>query len=86
MSVRERLANCFALVFPELDRDQIYAATTQDVAAWDSIAAITLVTVIDEEFAIAVPFEQLAELTSFELILEYLTGRDAQLAGSRGDQ
>lgn len=80
MSERERLANCFALVFPELDREQIYVATAQSVATWDSIAAITLVTVIDEEFSISIPFEKLAELTSFSLILNFLTGPAAQAA------
>jgi acyl carrier protein len=72
---RERLAQCFQVVFPSLkDNEGIFAATQATVPEWDSVAAITLVNVLEEEFQIEMDFEVLADLTSFELILDYLKG------------
>jgi acyl carrier protein len=63
------------VVFPSLkDNAGIFAATQATVPEWDSVAAITLVNVLEEEFQIEMDFEVLADLTSFELILDYLKG------------
>jgi acyl carrier protein len=72
-----RLAMCFRIVFPELTELEIFDASHASVAAWDSIASITLVNVIEEEFKFDVEFEVLAELTSFDRILEYLNQQSA---------
>ncbi len=70
---RERLARCFRLVFPKLKDDAaIYSATQATVQEWDSIATITLVNVIEEEFRIVMDFEILGDLTSFDLMLDYV--------------
>jgi acyl carrier protein len=71
-NTKQRLAKCFATVFPELSHEGIYAASQATVPAWDSIAAITLVNVIEEEFNIQMDFEDLESLTSFDRILAYL--------------
>ena len=72
---KERLALCFQVVFPSLKTDvDIFAATRETVPEWDSVAAITLVNVLEEEFQIEMDFEVLGELTSFDLILDYLKG------------
>ena len=42
------------------------------VAAWDSVAAIMLVNVIEEEFDFQVDFDLLPELNSFERVLQYV--------------
>jgi acyl carrier protein len=42
------------------------------VPDWDPIAAITLVNVLEEEFQIQMDFEALGDLTSFDLILDYV--------------
>jgi acyl carrier protein len=67
-----RLVSCFQLVFPQLPADQIPSATQDSLAAWDSVAAITLVAVIEEEFRVELDLERLADLTSFSAILAYL--------------
>jgi len=63
--VRQRLMKCFALVFPELSPAAIEQASYSTVAKWDSVAAITLLTVIEEEFGAAIDLELLPELNSF---------------------
>ena len=69
---RMRLAACFAAVFPELSPAEIAAATPERVAAWDSIANVTLLAVIEEEFARAIAPEDLDALTSFAALHAYL--------------
>jgi acyl carrier protein len=42
------------------------------VDGWDSIATVTLLVLIEEEFSIEIKPEDLEYLVSFELILDYL--------------
>jgi acyl carrier protein len=70
--LKSRLVNCFLTVFPDLSESQILGATQENLAAWDSVAAITLVNVIDEEFNIEMDIDTLADLTSFSKVYEYL--------------
>ena len=68
----QRLVQCFRTVFPDLSEESIYTASQTTVPEWDSIAAITMVNVIEEEFQIQMDFENIESLTSFERIREYL--------------
>lgn len=70
--VATRLRNCFHIVFPDLSVQRISGATRSSVAAWDSIASITLMNVIGDEFGIEVDFDRLGELDSFERICQCL--------------
>jgi acyl carrier protein len=60
----------------EQDREglfvQIPNASQSSVAAWDSIAAITLLNVIEDEFQISMDLELAGDLDSFSKIYEYL--------------
>ena len=71
----KRLVGCFQLVFPDLREDQIPAASQETVAAWDSVAAITLVNVIEDEFGLQMDFDDLADLDSFDKVCSYLRQR-----------
>lgn len=71
-NIRAKLVQCFRSVFPALSPAEIERATQASVREWDSVAAITLVNVIEEEVGITVDFDRLAELDSFDKILEYL--------------
>ena len=72
---RQRLTNCFQLVFPDLPADAIPTASQDTVAAWDSVAAITMVSVIEEEFGLELDLDDLADLDSFEKVYSYLQKR-----------
>lgn len=74
-SPEQRLEKIFETVFPEVSPGEIRKASQDRIKNWDSIAAITLMNLIEEEFAIEVDFDQAAELTSFDEILHYLKGR-----------
>jgi acyl carrier protein len=71
--LRERLAQCFRIVFPNLKSDaEAFAASQATLPEWDSVATIMLVNVVEEEFQVQMDFEVIEELTSFDLVLGYL--------------
>jgi acyl carrier protein len=70
--MNERLLNCFRSVFPTLSDGELQAASVETVSAWDSVAAITLVNVIEDEFGIQMDYEVAPELTSFDAVRNYV--------------
>ena len=78
----DRLVRCFASVFPALAPEEIRTASAESVAAWDSLATVTLVAVIQQEFGVEIDLLDLPELTSFEALRTYLNRmRDASPGG-----
>ena len=71
----ERLRKCFETVFVDMDPAGIPAMSQSTVAAWDSLAHVTLMSLIGEEFGIEIDFEDFEGLTSFAAILEMLRAR-----------
>jgi acyl carrier protein len=67
-----RLARCFSSVFPELTAEQICGASMDSVPAWDSLAAVTLVAVLQEEFGLQINLIDLPELVSFAAVQNYV--------------
>lgn len=72
-----RLVKCFNAVFDGLSEDQIRNATTTNVEGWDSVATVTLITLVEEEFGVEMDLDDLERFTSFDSMLSYV--RDAQL-------
>ncbi len=70
--IKTRLINCFQLVFPDLPESDIPSATQSTLGAWDSVAAITMMNVVEDEFQIEMDLDSLADLDSFDRILNYL--------------
>jgi acyl carrier protein len=68
----ERLTRCFVSVFPAVSPDQIQAASVESVPAWDSLAAVTLMAVLEQEFDIQIDLMELPELTSYQAVRDYL--------------
>ena len=72
---RQRLEKCFQLVFPELPQDGIASSSTATVGAWDSVATITLMNVVEDEFGVEMDLDDLANLDSFEKLCAYVQAR-----------
>lgn len=70
--VQSRLVSCFSAVFPELSPEEIQRASPASVGSWDSLASVTLLSVLEEEFQIQFALEDIEHLVSFELVLDYL--------------
>jgi acyl carrier protein len=70
--VQDRLAKCFETVFPDLQPTEIVRSSQETLSAWDSVAAITLLNVIEDEFGFPIDFDRLQDLNSFDRMLEYV--------------
>jgi acyl carrier protein len=70
--IPSRLIGCFQAVFPDLSAQEIPVASMTSVGAWDSLASVMLIAVVEEEFGLQVAPESLELFVSFELILDYL--------------
>jgi acyl carrier protein len=72
-NVETRLVGCFLTIFPQLSEADIRNASQEKLEQWDSVAAITLVNVIEEEFTTQIDYDQLPNLDTFTKVLQYLT-------------
>jgi acyl carrier protein len=70
-----RLESCMRSVFPKLDAAAIRTASAESVEEWDSLATITLVSLIEEEFVTQIAVEDLERFVSFEAIMDLLEQR-----------
>lgn len=70
--IKEKVVRCFSSVFPDLSEQEIYRASTASVAAWDSVAQVTLLATIAEEFGRSFELEDFEELVSYSLIINRL--------------
>ena len=78
--VDDRLLRCFASVYPTISETEIQACDVALLFETDSLAGVTLVSVIDQEFGVDMDISDLLSLKSFAVISEFL-GNDK---GSNG--
>jgi acyl carrier protein len=71
-NVENRLVRCFSSVFPELSEWEIRHASVESMPEWNSLAAVTLVAVLQEEFGIQVNLADLPSLASFAAVQDYV--------------
>lgn len=74
-NTQERVTRCFSNIFPDLPPDEIPRASTASVAAWDSLAHVTLLSSIAEEFNQQFELEDYEELISYPLIVDHLENK-----------
>jgi acyl carrier protein len=68
--VQDRLIKCFATVFPELSPEEIVKTTADCAANQDSLSAVTLLAVVQEEFGLDLEVDDMENLVSFKAMLE----------------
>jgi acyl carrier protein len=73
--INARLTKCFSAVFPQLPSAEIPASSTTALDGWDSLATITLVSVIEEEFEIQIDPEDIEHFGSYQAVFDYLTSK-----------
>jgi acyl carrier protein len=69
------LTGCFEAVFPELLRQDIPAASVELLPEWDSLATVTLMSLIEEEFQITISADELEMFESYSRIRELIMGK-----------
>ena len=73
----DRMVRCFASSFPTMSEEEIRASDFVRLFDIDSLAGVTLVTLIDQEFGISVDVSDLLALGSFEAISQFVQKRNA---------
>jgi acyl carrier protein len=71
-SPRDRLIQCVSAYFTSLTPDEVPRASMATVGEWDSMASVTLIAMVQEEFAIEVAPADYEKFVSFDVILDYL--------------
>ena len=65
-------------IFPDLAEGDVTRASQVSVAQWDSVAHVTLLSAIAEEFQIGLDDESFESLTSYLLIVDFVEDRLGQ--------
>ena len=73
--IKNRLIKCFQIVFPDVPEAEIPQLTQAATAKWDSVATITLLNVLEDEFRVEMDLDQAAEFDSFGKIHSYFQQR-----------
>lgn len=69
------VANCFSNVFPDLAPGDIPRASQAALAQWDSVAHVTLLSAVAEEFQLDLDEEAFESLTSYLLIVDFVESK-----------
>ena len=70
--MEDRLIRCFSAVFPALTAEQIRASSPEFLSAWDSLTAVTLAAVLDEEFGLQINPADLPDPATFEAVQNHI--------------
>jgi acyl carrier protein len=68
----ERLRRCFTSTFPGASASEIETARIDDMQGWDSLRGVTLLAVLEEQFALQMDMEDLLALGTYDAVREYL--------------
>ena len=74
--IHYKLKRCFAAVFPDVRQGSIEVASPETINGWDSIAMVTLISIVEEEFGQPIPLEEIPNLNSFDNLYRYLTNKN----------
>ena len=72
MGLDERLVQVFEATFPDVPHAEIRSASIETLPEWDSLQAVTLMTLLEEEFSITISPFDLPELGSYDSVRDYL--------------
>jgi acyl carrier protein len=77
-NIPSRVTACFLNVFPDLAEADVPRASQASMAQWDSVAHVTLLSAIGEDFQIELDEESFESLSSYLLIVDFVEERIGQ--------
>jgi acyl carrier protein len=80
--IQTRLLACFQAVFPQRDDKALLELSQATYPDWDSLASVTLVRLIEEQFRVQLDLFDLETLDSFAAMEKYLRNLQAGDTGS----
>jgi acyl carrier protein len=69
-----RLRTCFSHVFPNLTDEEVLNARVEGIPEWDSLATVTLVFLVEEEFGVSLDLDDFEDVMSFQKLLKHIQG------------
>ena len=76
-TLKERVADCFCAIFPSHSRAEILTASRESIPEWDSLAGVTLLTLLQQEFHIDIDLTELEHFNSVQAVLDYVSANAA---------
>ena len=76
-TIPSRVSQCFLNVFPDIAAADLPRASQADLPQWDSVAHVTLLSAICEEFQIELDDDSFESLTSYSLIVDFVESQVA---------
>jgi acyl carrier protein len=73
--IESRVSNCFLNVFPDMGTADVPRATQAAIAQWDSVAHVTLLSAVAEEFQIELDDDSFESLVSYPVIVRFVESR-----------
>ena len=69
-----RLRACFSRVFPDMTDAETLQSRAGGTPEWDSLATVTLLSLIEEEFGVSLDLDDFDETMSFQGLLKRIEG------------
>jgi acyl carrier protein len=76
-TLQKRLVQCFSAVFSNRSPEEILSADRESLPEWDSLASLTLLALIQEEFRTELDLFDLERLNSFQAMQKHLEEQEA---------
>jgi acyl carrier protein len=70
--LEHQLIRCFSSVFPNLSQEEIRTSGADFLAAWDSLTAVTLLAVLQEQFGLEIEPAELPQPATFQAVENYI--------------
>jgi acyl carrier protein len=71
----EALIRCFRATFPDVPPRELPTSSSETCADWDSLHAVILIAVLEEEFDLRIPARDYPALRSYAAVHDYLSAR-----------
>ena len=76
-TLRNRVADCFCALFPNRSREELLSASRELIPEWDSLAGVTLLILLQQEFHIDIDLTELEHFNSVQAVLDYVAANAA---------
>mgnify|MGYP003595255803 CR=1 FL=1 len=73
--VNDRLKRCFRAIFPSLAEERIEEADSANTDGWDSLSAVMLLSVVQQECGVIFDVSDIKRLSSYKKIYEELCNK-----------
>jgi len=74
MDKREKLAEIASNILNIKKEEIVFRAKKESIESWDSFAHLALLSTVEEELGVVIPFEEIEEIDSLEMLLEKIKG------------